>query len=68
MIWCKDITQILKKTFETLVIDDIDIDDILNILKTIRFDNCKIIINGNDVVEMKTSSTESKQEAITQPS
>ena len=31
-------------------------------------ENCKVIVNGNDVVELKTSSEDWKQDFITEPS
>ena len=67
MIWCKDITKVIKKTQETLIIDDIDIVDIERILSKLRWENCKVFVSGNNLIDMKTSTEGWDQEAITEP-
>ena len=65
MIWCKDISKVIKKTQETVYIDDIDIYEIRSILSDIKWENCKVIVSGNDLVESKTSSEDWEHEGIT---
>ena len=49
------------------MIEEIDIDEIKSILGELRWDNCKVIINGNNIVDTVTSSEEWEKIGITQP-
>ena len=48
-----------------MIIEEIDILDIKSILSKLRWDNCKIIIHGNSLVETITQSENWEEEAIT---
>ena len=43
-------------TQETPIIDNIDIEEIKCLLADMRWDNCKIVVGGIDLVHTKTSS------------
>ena len=68
MIWCDDITQVIKKTQESTIIEGIDVNEIRAILRELNFDNCKISLCGNNLIETMTSSEDWDKVYISQNS
>ena len=51
MIYCKDITNILKEVYNEAVIGDIDLVDIKQMLSEFSYKRCKILVNGNTIMK-----------------
>ena len=64
MLWCKDVSKVIKMTQENVIIDEIDVNEIWSMLRDLSWDNCKLIMNGNELCEMKTKSEDWDQIAI----
>ena len=64
MIWCDDLSQVIKKTQESTIIEGIDVNEIRMILREMKFDNCKIALCGNNLIETLTSSEDWAQIGI----
>ena len=51
MIYYQDIANILKEVYSQQVIGEIDIADIKTMLSEFSYENCKIVLNGNNILK-----------------
>ena len=51
MIYCTDISNIVKEVYEETVIDEIDLADIKKMLSEFNYESCKIAVNCNNLTK-----------------
>ena len=50
MFHCKDLSKIVRNTYKTNIIDEIDLEDIKKMLEELNYLKCKIVLMGNDLL------------------
>jgi len=68
MIHIKDPSKLVKRTYSENVIENIDIEYIKHIFKEFSYENCKVLLNGNDLLSKRNNlvKTEPISEMLTE--
>ena len=49
MIYVSDLSNLIKEVYSKPIIDEIDMDDIKLLFDELRYDRCKMSLDGNDL-------------------